>query len=290
MSKVIVTVAVTGSQPTREMNLNLPVTPQEIADSAIECFNEGASIVHVHVRDPKTGRASMALEHYQEVMERVRAKVPMIINLTTGPGGRLAVDADAQPLPGSPHLMSAQERVAHVLQLRPEMCTLDLGSMTTRLGIMANAQPVVERMAELMNEAGVKPEVELFELGAFKLVRSMIDRGLLDARCHLQLCMGTSGGIPADPRTAQLMIDSVPSTCTWSIFGVARTQFSMVAMGVMNGGHVRVGMEDNIYLRKGQLTSGNAELVRNAVQIIRNMGAEVASVEEARQMLGLAAH
>lgn len=287
MSKVIVTVAVTGSQPTRDMNPHLPCTPQEIAESAIECFQEGAAIVHVHVRDPQTGRPSMALEHYREVVERVRAKVPMILNLTTGPGGRLSVDAQARPTSGSTPLLSAEERVAHVLELRPEMCSLDLGSMTTRTGIMANAQPVVERMAELMREAGVRPEVELFELGPFKLVHSMIERGLLDARCHLQLCMGTPGGIMAEPHTAQLMIDKVPPGCTWSIFGVGRTQFPMVALGVMNGGHVRVGMEDNIYLRKGQLARGNGELVRNAVQIIRALGADVASVAEARSMLGL---
>lgn len=289
MDKVIITVAVTGSQPTREMNPNLPITPQEIADSAYECLNEGASIVHVHVRDPKTGVRSMAPELYQEVVERVRAKSRMIINLTTGPGGQLIVGPDNKPNPGASIIEPPETRVGHVLKLKPEMCSLDVGSANFGSMVFMNAQPVIDKMAGLIKSAGVKPEIEIFEVGQVRIVERLMKLGLVDKSAHFQLCMGTNGGIPATPKNATLMAESLPQGVTWSIFGVGRTQFPMVAMGVMLDGHVRVGMEDNLYMSKGVLAKSNAELVQRTVQIIRSLGKDVASVEEARKALSLPA-
>lgn len=287
MSKVVVTVAITGSQPTREMNPNLPITPREIADSAYECFNEGASIVHVHVRNPVTGKRSMDLELYEEVVDRLRARCNMLINLTTGPGGQLVVGVDNKPIPEQCIMESAERRVEHVLKLRPELCSLDVGSMNAGGLVFANAQPVIDRMAELIREAGVLPEIEVFDVGQFNIVKRMVAAGLISQRPYIQLCMGTSGGVPATPKLAQTMVESIPVDATWSIFGVGRTQFPMVAMGALLGGNVRVGMEDNIYLRKGVLTQGNAELVRHAVQIVRSLDREIASVEETREILSI---
>lgn len=289
MDKVIITVAVTGSQPTREMNPGLPITPKEIADSAHECLNEGASIVHVHVRDPSTGVRSMAPELYGEVVERVRARSRMIVNLTTGPGGQLTVGPDNRPVTGASIIEPPETRVAHVLKLKPEMCSLDVGSANFGTMVFVNAQPVIDRMAELIKRAGVKPEIEIFEVGQVQIVERLMKLGLVDRSAHFQLCMGTSGGIPATPKNATLMAESLPAGVTWSIFGVGRTQFPMVAMGVMLGGHVRVGMEDNLYMSRGVLAKSNAELVQRAVQIIRSLGKDVASIEEARKALSLPA-
>lgn len=289
MDKVIITVAVTGSQPTREMNPNLPITPQEIADSAYECLNEGASIVHVHVRDPETGVRSMAPELYEEVVERVRAKSRMIINLTTGPGGQLIVGPDNKPNPGASIIEPPETRVGHVLKLKPEMCSLDVGSANFGSMVFMNAQPVIDKMAGLIKSAGVKPEIEIFEVGQVRIVERLMKLGLVDKSAHFQLCMGTNGGIPATPKNATLMAESLPQGVTWSIFGVGRTQFPMVAMGVMLDGHVRVGMEDNLYMSKGVLAKSNAELVQRTVQIIRSLGKDVASVDEARKALSLPA-
>lgn len=289
MDKVIITVAVTGSQPTREMNPNLPVTPAEIADSAYECLNEGATIVHVHVRDPKTGGRSMAPQLYEEVVERVRAKSRMIINLTTGPGGQLIVGPDNRPNAEASIIEPPETRVGHVLKLKPEMCSLDVGSANFGTMVFLNAQPVIDKMAGMIKSAGIKPEIEIFEVGQIQIVERLMKLGLVDKSAHFQLCMGTNGGIPATPKNATLMAESLPQGVTWSIFGVGRTQFPMVAMGVMLGGHVRVGMEDNLYMSKGVLAKSNAELVQRTVQIIRSLGKEVASLDEARKALSLPA-
>jgi len=287
MDKVIVTVAVTGSQPTREMNPNLPITPKEIADSALECLNEGASIVHVHVRDPKTGVRDMAYELYEEVVERVRAKSRMILNLTTGPGGQLVVGQDNAPRWDASIVKSPEERVQHVLKLKPELCSLDIGSSNFGTMVFMNAQPVIDRMAGLIKGAGVKPEIEIFDVGQIAIAERLMKLGLVEKNPHFQICMGTGGGIPATPKNATLMAEALPKGGTWSIFGVGRTQFPMVAMGTMLGGHVRVGMEDNLYMTRGVLAKSNGELVQRAVQIIRSLGRDVASVDEARQALQL---
>jgi len=287
MDKVIITVAVTGSVPTREQHPRLPITPAEIADAAYDCFNEGAAIVHIHVRDPKTGKRSMALEHYTEVVERLRAKCPMIINLSTGPGGQLTIGPDNQPIMESSYMASPEKRVEHVVTLKPEMCSLDVGSANAPFGVFINAESVIDKMAELIKQAGVKPEIEIFDVGHIQIANRLIKLGLVERNAHFQLCLGTRMGVPANPKQATHLAESLPPGSTWSIFGVGASQIPMVAMGVLLGGHVRVGFEDNLYIKKGVLAESNAELVKRAVAIIRDLNKEVASVEEARKILSL---
>lgn len=287
MDKVIITVAVTGSMPTREQHPLLPITPAEIAEAAYECFNEGAAIVHVHVRDPKTGKRSMALELYAEVVERLRAKCPMIINLSTGPGGQLTIGPDNQPIMESSHMASPEKRVEHVVKLKPEMCSLDVGSANAPFGIFVNAEPVIDKMAQLIKQAGVKPEIEIFDVGHIQIAKRLIRLGLVEKNAHFQLCMGTRMGVPATPKQAVHLAESLPPGVTWSIFGVGASQIPMVGMGVLLGGHVRVGFEDNLYIKKGVLAKSNAELVKRAAEIIRALNKEVASVEETREILSL---
>jgi len=286
MDKVIITVAVTGSRPTREMNPNLPITPEEIADSAIESFNEGASIVHVHVRHPETSLPSMEVALYEEVVERIRAKCDMIINLSTGAGGRLYMGSDGQPDMKTSTLASPEKRVEHVLKLKPELCSLDIGTMNFGDGVFVNAQHVVDKMAEMIRDAGVKPEVEVFEVGHIQTANRLLALGLVEKPAHFQLCMGTMAGIAATPKNAVHFSECLPQGHTWSIFGVGRAQFPMVAMGVLLDGHVRVGFEDNLFIKKGVLAKSNAELVKRTVNIIRDLNKDVASVEEAREILG----
>jgi len=286
VDKVIITVAVTGSRPTREMNPNLPITPEEIADSAIESFNEGASIVHVHVRHPKTGLPSMEVALYEEVVERIRAKCDMIINLSTGAGGRLYMGPDGQPDMKTSALASPEKRVEHVLKLRPELCSLDIGTMNFGDGVFVNAQHVVDKMAEMIREVRVKPEVEVFEVGHIQTANRLLSLGLVETPAHFQLCMGTMAGIAATPKNAVHFSECLPPGHTWSIFGVGRTQFPMVGMGVLLDGHVRVGFEDNLFIKKGVLADSNAELVKRTVDIIKDLNKDVASVEEARKILG----
>ncbi len=287
MDKIIVTVAVIGSRPSREQNSHLPMTPEEIADSAYEAFNEGASIVHVHVRDLKTQKRSMDLQLYAAVMERLQSKCHMILNLTTGSGSQLVVGSDNQPDMSRSLMVSPEKRVEHVLRLKPDMCSLDIGSANSGIGVAVNAEVVIDRMAELIKGSGVKPEVEIFDFGHIQIAKRLINLGLLEKNAHFQLCMGTRMGVAATPKDAVYLAESLPPGVTWSIFGVAAGQFPMVAMGVMLGGHVRVGFEDNLYMKKGQLAKSNAELVRHAVGIIRSLNKDVASVEEARKILTL---
>lgn len=287
MNKVIITVAVTGSQPTREQNPNLPITPEEIAKAAYDCYNEGASIVHVHVREPKTGKRSMRLELYAEVVERLRAKCNMIINLSCGSGGQLTIGPDNQPIMDSSIMVSPEGRVAHVLKLKPEMCSLDIGSANARFGVFVNAEVVIDKMAELIKQSGVKPEVEVFDVGHIQIANRLMRLGLVEKNAHFQLCMGTRMGVPGTPKNAIYLAESLPAGVTWSIFGVGSTQFPMVTMGVLLNGHVRVGFEDNLYMKKGILAKSNAELVKQTVEIIKGLDKEAATVEEAKEILSL---
>jgi uncharacterized protein (DUF849 family) len=287
MEKVIVTVAVTGSQPTREQHPHLPITPEEIAAAAYECYNEGAAIVHVHVRDPKTGLRSIAVELFAEVMERLRAKCDLIINLSTGAGGQLYIGPDNQPKMDRSFMVSPEERTAHVRKLKPEMCSLDVGSANAKFGLFVNSEAVTDKMAELIKKAGVKPEVEVFDVGHIQIAERLMKLGLIEKNAHFQLCMGTKMGVPANPKQVVNMAESLPPGVTWSVFGVGAKQIPMVGMGALLNGHVRVGFEDNLYIRKGQLAKSNAELVKHSIAIIRSLNKEAASVQEARQILGL---
>ncbi|MBW2061634.1 MAG: 3-keto-5-aminohexanoate cleavage protein [Deltaproteobacteria bacterium] len=285
MSKVIITVAVIGAGPTREQSPYIPITPAEIADSAVEAFNEGASIAHIHVRNPETGEPSNEVHLFEEVVERITGRCNIILNLSTGAGGGLYIGPDGTTL--TDDIQSAERRVEHVLKLRPEMCSLDIGTMNFGIGIFANTQGIVDKMAELIKGAGVKPEVELFDAGHIEIARRLLSLGLVEEPPHYQLCLGTQGGLAATPKNAVHFSECLPPGGTWSVFGVAQTQFPMVAMGALLDGHIRVGFEDNLYMKRGVKAERNADLVKRAADIIKDLNKEVASVDEAREILRL---
>jgi uncharacterized protein (DUF849 family) len=284
VNNVILTVAIIGGSPTRAQSEYIPITPEEIANSAIESYKAGASIAHIHVRNPETGETSNEVALFAEVVERIRAECDMILNLSTGGGGGLYISPEGQVMSG---LLSAEQRVAHILELKPEICSLDIGTMNFGPGIFANAEGVVDKMAAMIKEVGSKPEIELFDIGHIEIAKRLIKLGLIEGTPHYQLCMGTAGSLAATPKNAVHFAECLPSDSTWSIFGVGATQFPMATMGVLLGGHVRVGFEDNLYMDKGVKAERNAQLVERAVKIIGDLNKKVASVEETREILGL---
>ena len=287
--KTIITCAVTGNLTTREQHPGLPVTPEEIANASLEAASAGAAIVHIHVRDPKTGAPSMALELYAEVMERIRARnTELIINLTTGPGGRFQ-PSDEDPRIAGPrtNLTFPEKRVEHVAALKPDICTLDLNTMTFGQEVVINTPPNVIRMARIIRAAGVKPEMELFDSGDIRLAHDLIAQGELEGPGLFSIVLGIKYGFPATPAAMVFARDMLPAGSTWTGFAISRMEFPMVAQAWLLGGHVRVGMEDNVYIDKGVLTPSNAALVERAVVILRALGGEIASPKEARAMLGL---
>ena len=286
--KVVVTCALTGGFDTVDRNPAVPVTPEQIARSAVDAARAGAAAVHVHVRDPQTGKPSMALELYQETVERIRAEDgDVIINLTSGPGGRFipTPDEPLKPAPGTT-LTTPDVRMRHIEKLKPEICSLDLGSMNFGPHVLINTPVHLADMARRAKAAGVKPEIEVFDMGHIELGKKLIADGLIDAPPLFQLCLGISFGAPATPETMLAMRNNLPPGAIWSAFGISRTQFPMVAQSVLLGGHVRVGLEDNLYLEAGKLAPSNAALVEKTVKIIELLGASVASPTEARQILG----
>ena len=287
--KVIVACALTGAAASPEKNPALPVTPQQIAESGLAAVRAGAAIVHIHVRDPKTGAPSMALEYYREVVDRIRASgSDAIINLTTGAGARFVPGAgDPKLADPKSTLTTPAARVRHVVELKPEICSLDLGSMNMGGFVFINSVPHVEEMAIAIRDAGVKPELEVFDPSHVMLAWQLIKSGHVASPALAQICLGVSGGAPATPETMVYMRNLLPPNCTWFTFGVGQHQFPMVAQALLLGGHVRVGMEDNLYLARGQLAPSNAALVEKAVGMIEALGEEIATVAEAREMLGL---
>jgi len=287
MKPTILSCAVTGTFPTREHNENLPVTPEEIATASIDAVKAGAAICHIHVRDPQTGRPSMALEYYREVMKRIRESgVDMIVNLTTGPGGRYVPDPD-DPAKAAPAttLTNARIRTEHVVELKPEMCTLDLNTMWFGGGAVINYPDSVREMAGLIYEAGVKPELEVFDTGDIKLAKALIADGTLRLPALFQLVMGVDYGMPATPQALAFFQSLLPQECEWAAFGASRMAYPMLAQAFLLGGHCRIGMEDTVYLARGVKTPDNAALVEKSVKLIDLLGGRVASVAEAREML-----
>ena len=283
--KVIVTVPVTGSAGDRNTP-NLPITPKEIAESAVDANKAGASVVHIHVRDVKTGIPSMEFELYREVVDRIRDQTDMIINLSTGAGARFVPD-DKDPMgfgPGST-LCVPQKRVEHVLRLKPELCSLDVGSMNFGDRVFLNIVSHVETMAELILDAGIKPELEVFDMGHIEIAKHLLKTEKVHHPPLFQLCMAIPWGIPATTKNMIMMKEALPSGAVWTAFGISADCFPMAAQSVLLGGHVRVGMEDNLYLAKGERASSNRELVEKAVRIIRALDKEPASPDEARELL-----
>jgi uncharacterized protein (DUF849 family) len=287
--KVIITCAITGNLTKPEQSPFLPITPQQIAESALEAAEAGASIAHIHVRDPETGRPSMGIDLYRDVMDRIRARNPgLIINLTTGPGGRFVPSEDDPKIAGpGTTLMAPERRVEHVEILRPDICTLDLNTMNSGGEVVINTPRNVRKMAARIRAAKVLPELELFDSGDCHLARDLIAEGALQGPGLYSLVLGVKYGFNASPETMMYGRDLLPPGAIWTGFGIGRSEFPMVAQSWLLGGHVRVGMEDNLYLSKGVLAKTNAELVTHAAGILRSLGATIASPAEARALLGL---
>ena len=287
-NKIIITLAVTGSIGDKSKHPGLPVTPKEIAESALDACSAGASVVHIHVRDPETTEPSMSFELYEEAVRRIRKTSNMLINLTTGAGARIVPD-NGEPMGLAPETTwsTPEKRTVHVVSLKPEICSLDVGSMNFGPRVFANPLPHVEEMAARIKKAGVKPELEVFDLGHVEIARSLIEKGLVEGPPLFQLCLGISWGIPATSKNMLLMREALPSNAIWGGFGVGSTSFPMVAQSTLLGGNVRVGFEDNFYLSPGKPAKSNARLVEKTVAILRALDKEPASPDEAREMLGL---
>jgi uncharacterized protein (DUF849 family) len=287
--KVVVTCAVTGSGDTTRISPHVPVTPEQIAREGLAAAEAGAAVLHIHVRDPQTGGPSMDLALYAEVVDRIRAKNrEVVVNLTTGAGARFDPGAPdpAQPGPGTT-LSRPEDRVHHIEALRPDLCSLDVGSLNFGGNVFINTPAHLSAMATRIRASGVKPELEVFDTGHIRQALQMLADGELDRPPLFQLCLGIPWGAAATPETLLFMRDLLPPDATWSAFGIARDQFRMVAQAVLAGGHVRVGLEDNLYLDRGVLAPGNAALVERAVGIVRTLGEEVATPAEARVLFCL---
>jgi len=285
---VIITCAVTGSGDTVGKHPAIPVTPEQIANSAIEAAAAGAAVAHIHVRDPDTGTFSRELELYREVVERIReSDSDVIINLTAGMGGDLVLDEQnpSVAVEGT-DMANASERLAHIEALLPEICTLDCGSLNFGNSLYVSTPAMLRQMAARVKEIGVKPELEIFDSGNLVFALQMMKEGLLDDKPLFQLCLGIPWGAPADTATMKLMSDMVPANANWAGFGISRMQMPMVAQAMLLGGNVRVGLEDNLFLDKGVFAS-NGQLVERAVGIVEGLGAEVATAAQAREILGL---
>jgi uncharacterized protein (DUF849 family) len=288
--EVIVTCAVTGAGDTTTKHPGVPVTPKQIAEAAIEAAKAGAAIAHIHVRDPKTGKGSRDPKLFAEVVDRIRSSdTDIVINLTAGMGGDwVPSEADpSMPGPGT-DMIGPLERLAHVKELLPEICSLDCGTLNFGNGeeIYISTPPTLRKMATLAKEWGVKPELEVFELGHIRFARQMIAEGLIDDPPMFQICLGIPWGADHTVDTLKVMKDHLPSDASWTSFGISKMQMPIAAASVAMGGNVRVGLEDNIYLDRGVLAS-NGQLVERAVGIIERMGARAVTPAETRKRLNL---
>jgi uncharacterized protein (DUF849 family) len=291
-----ITCAVTGAGATTDRSDRVPVTPEEIAGAAIAAARAGAAVAHIHVRDPRTGGGARDLALYREVVERVRGSdVDVVLNLTAGMGGDLVLGGTEAPLPldaSRTDMAGAADRLAHVEELRPEICTLDCGSMNFAAGgdyVMVNTPETLRAMARRVQALGVRPELEVFDTGHLVLVKDLIREGLVDEPALIQLCMGIPYGAPDDPGTLMAMVDRLPAGAVFSAFSIGRMQLPYVAMAVLAGGNVRVGLEDNVFLSKGVLAT-NDGLVERAVTILEAMNVNVLGPDDVRARLGLNRH
>jgi uncharacterized protein (DUF849 family) len=295
-AEVFITCAVTGAGDTTGASDRVPVTPAQIADAALEAARAGAAVAHIHVRDPQTGRGSRDVALYREVVERVRAaEVDVVLNLTAGMGGDLVLGGEEAPLPlddGGTDLAGATERLAHVEELRPEICTLDCGSMNFAAGgdyVMVNSPGMLRAMARRIRELGVRPELEVFDTGHLVMVEHLLRDGLVDDPLLVQLCMGIPYGAPDDPGTLLALVNRLPAGCVFSAFSIGRMQLPYVAMAALAGGNVRVGLEDNLLLARG-VPATNGQLVERAVTILEAMNVRILGPDAVRERLGLRGH
>ena len=290
--EVFVTCAVTGSGGTQDKSPHVPRSPEQIANSAIDAAKAGAAVVHCHVRDPETGAPSRKIEYYREVTQRIRdAEVDVVLNLTAGMGGDMVFGSTEAPLPvneAATDMAGATERMEHIRQCLPEICTLDCGTMNFAEAdyVMTNTPGMLRAMGQMMTDLGVKPEIEAFDTGHLWFAKQLVAEGILKEDALVQLCMGVPWGAPDDLNTFMAMVNNVPDSWTWSAFALGRHQMPFVAAAVLGGGNVRVGLEDNLFLSKGVLAT-NAQLVEKSATIIENLGARVIGPDEVRAKLGL---
>lgn len=287
--KTILTCAVTGNLTTREQHPDLPVTPAEIAAAAIEACKAGAAVVHLHARDPATAKGSMDLGLFGEIVDRIRQSgSDVILNLSTGEGGRYipSLDNPAVAAPGTT-LTTPERRVAHVEALKPEICTLDLNTMFSGSAVVINTPRNVTEMAKRIYAAGVLPELEIFDGGDLQLAKALQEDGTLRNPLLIQIVLGVRYGAIPNPETLFYFASQLPPDCIWAAFGIGRHEFPLLAQAFLLGGHVRVGLEDNVYIRKGVLARDNAELVEKAGTIVENLGGSLATPAEARKILAL---
>jgi uncharacterized protein (DUF849 family) len=288
-SRIIITCAITGNQTTPEMTPHLPLTPAQIAEASLGAAEAGAAAVHIHVRDPQSGKPSMEIDHYRDAVERIRARnKQLIINLTTGPGGRFVPSPDDPKVaaPGTT-LMRPEDRVTHIALLKPDIATLDLNTMNSGKQVVINTPENVRRMATVINGAGVKPEIELFDSGDIALCRDLVSDGTLKGPLLCSVVMGVKYGFQPSPETVLYARSLLPSGTIWTAFGTGRSCFPMVAQSYLAGGHVRVGLEDAIFLEKGVLAETNAAMVAKARTIVEALGGEIATAQQAREILSL---
>ncbi len=272
MEKLIITAAITGSRITRGITPHIPLSPKEIVQSSYECWQAGASIVHIHVRDPDTGSGTQDVEIFRQVVEPLREKTDLILCLTTS------------GIPGKN--LPTEDRIAPV-DLKPELASFDAGSINLGGTVFINSPEFLDRAAEKMREQGVKPEIEIFDLGMIITSLRMRDQGKLDDPLHFQFVMGTPWGAPATPKSLLHLHDHIPHNSTWSVIGIGKGHLPMSMMALCMGGHVRVGLEDNIYYSQGVLAESNAQFVERIVRISREYGREIATPGEAREILSI---
>ena len=283
---VIITAALTGGADSTGASPHIPITPAQLAAEALAARAAGAAIVHIHVRNSETGKPSREVALYRETVQRIRdAGSDVLINLTTGPGASFAPGEDPNINARPKGMGTPAERVAHVLELKPDICSIDIATMNFGPTAFVNTPAHLAAMAQMIREAGVKPELEVFDLGHAMLAADMVKRGLFEAPPWFQLCLGIAWGAPATTEAMLALKQLVPAGGIWSAFGISRAQFPMVAQAVILGGHVRVGLEDNLYLARGVLAEGNAPLVARARRIVEELGEHAASPAEARTIL-----
>jgi uncharacterized protein (DUF849 family) len=293
--ETFITCAVTGAGDTVGKHPAMPVTPKDIATAAIEAAKAGAAVAHIHVRDPETGKGARDPKLFREVVDRVRSSgVDVVLNLTAGMGGDMVFGQDESPLPLDPvgtDMAGPLERLAHVQDLLPEICTLDCGTMNFSAGdyVMTNTPSMLRTMARRVRELGVRPELEVFDTGHLVFVKQLAREGLLDDPIMIQLCMGIPYGAPDDPTTLMAMVHQLPANAVFSAFSIGRRQLPYVAMAVLAGGNVRVGLEDNLHLEKNVFAS-NGSLVERAVTILAGMNVKILGPDAVREKLKLAKH
>ncbi|MCP4010178.1 MAG: 3-keto-5-aminohexanoate cleavage protein [Proteobacteria bacterium] len=290
--ELFITCAVTGSGSTQDRSPHVPRSPEQIANAAIDAARAGAAIVHCHVRDPESGAPSRRIDLYREVTQRIRdSEVDVVLNLTAGMGGDMVMGSVESPLPFNPEatdMVGATERMAHIVECLPEICTLDCGTMNFAEAdyVMTNTPGMLRAMGQMMTDLGVRPEIEAFDTGHLWFAKQLVDEGIIQDPVMIQLCMGIPWGAPDDLNTLMAMVNNIPDHWTFSAFSIGRNELPFTAAAMLAGGNVRVGLEDNLWLEKGKLAT-NAQLVERAASIVCNMGARLMTPEEVRTKMQL---